>query len=224
MSFCSARLPRDSSKGGAWPILPESDRPVAHVTKASPVPGRGRGQSPKALLPLLDSRQKTGRRAPHGRDRMAARPLLSLPHAAMKRLIGLLIATTLVIGSGCAKQDWIDRTLVTVDVTGTWSGSTGGSASSPGDLLFELKQHGEKVKGSVLFGRGGYIPLGGAGPEPLTGTVSGDVFRFSAARGAIDGELKVSEDEMHGLVSFVGNRAISLRRVTPSSPPASPPR
>ena len=43
----------------------------------------------------------------------------------MKRLIGLLIATTLEIGSGCAKPDWIDGTLVTVDVTGTWTGSVG---------------------------------------------------------------------------------------------------
>ena len=42
----------------------------------------------------------------------------------MKTLIGLLVATTLAIGSGCVKQDWIDRTLVTVDVTGTWVGST----------------------------------------------------------------------------------------------------
>jgi len=46
------------------------------------------------------------------------------PHAAMKRLIGLLIATTLE--SGCAtKEDWIDRTQVTVDVTGVWIGSGG---------------------------------------------------------------------------------------------------
>jgi len=30
----------------------------------------------------------------------------------------------LALGSGCAKSDWIGRTLVTVDVTGTWrSGS-----------------------------------------------------------------------------------------------------
>ena len=39
---------------------------------------------------------------------------------AMKALIGILIATPL--GSGYAKQDWIDRTLVTADVTGIWAG------------------------------------------------------------------------------------------------------
>jgi hypothetical protein len=37
----------------------------------------------------------------------------------MKLIVGLLAAVTLVFGSGCAKTDWIDRTLVTVDVTGT---------------------------------------------------------------------------------------------------------
>ena len=52
--------------------------------------------------------------------RRPARPLLrSL--TAMKALIGVLLATV-VTGSGCAKTDWIDRTLVTVDVTGRWTG------------------------------------------------------------------------------------------------------
>ena len=143
----------------------------------------------------------------------------------MRTIAGLLLATSLAIGSGCVRTDWIDRTVATVDVTGTWSGHAGGSAGSgPGDLLFELEQQGSTVKGSVLFGRGGYQPLGGGGPEPLTGTVTGDVFRFSAARGAIDGELKVSEDEMNGSLSFVGNRSLSLRRVAPSSRPGPPTR
>jgi hypothetical protein len=41
----------------------------------------------------------------------------------MKTIVGILIAATLLFGSGCAKTDWIDRTLVTEDVTGTWSGA-----------------------------------------------------------------------------------------------------
>ena len=86
----------------------------------------------------------------HGPHPMAARPLLPRSRTAMSALIGLLIATTLVIGSGCAKQDWIDRTLVTVDVTGTWYGGVrGGWAIS--DLLFELEQQGATVKGSVQW-------------------------------------------------------------------------
>jgi hypothetical protein len=54
---------------------------------------------------------------------MASRPLLPRPRTVMKALIGLLIATTFVIGSDCTKSDWIERILVTVDVTGTWYGS-----------------------------------------------------------------------------------------------------
>ena len=38
------------------------------------------------------------------------------------RAMWALVATALVLGSGCVKQDWIDRTLVTVDVTGNWHG------------------------------------------------------------------------------------------------------
>ena len=36
----------------------------------------------------------------------------------MKSIVYLLIVATLAFGSGCAKEDWIERTLVTVDVTG----------------------------------------------------------------------------------------------------------
>jgi len=38
----------------------------------------------------------------------------------------ILVAAVLACASGCAKSDWIQRTLVTGDVTGTWVGySTG---------------------------------------------------------------------------------------------------
>jgi hypothetical protein len=36
----------------------------------------------------------------------------------MKAALGV-IAAAVVFASGCAQKDWIDRTLVTVDVTGT---------------------------------------------------------------------------------------------------------
>jgi len=34
--------------------------------------------------------------------------------------IALVLMVTFAMGSGCAKPDWIQQTLVTVDVTGTW--------------------------------------------------------------------------------------------------------
>jgi hypothetical protein len=142
----------------------------------------------------------------------------------MKFTARLLIAATLVFASGCAKQDWIDRTLVTVDVTGTWSGrehSSGGPFSA-GDVFFDLDQKGLTVKGFLRASRSGAGPLGG----PIDGTVTGDVFHFKQTNGNVEGELTVSGDEMTGRMSWpvMGYRPITLRRVGPSSPPGSPPR
>jgi hypothetical protein len=38
----------------------------------------------------------------------------------------VLLALALVGSLSCVRGDWIDRTLVTDDVTGTWTGSAGG--------------------------------------------------------------------------------------------------
>jgi hypothetical protein len=142
----------------------------------------------------------------------------------MKALIGILIGTTLLIGSGCAKQDWIDRTLVTVDVTGTWGMVEGLSTSTS----FELEQRGSTVKGFI---RAGTVATTATISGPIDGTVAGDVFRFRSPRGDVEGELTVSGDEMTGMLSRAGagiagagSLRISLRRVDPSSPLASPPR
>jgi hypothetical protein len=141
----------------------------------------------------------------------------------MKIVAGLLIAAALAFVSGCAKTDWIDRTLVTVDVTGTWYGAvvSVGTAGGSASLLFEPDQQGSMVKGLVrVIERGG---LGTGIGGPIEGTVAGDVFRFRDMRGA-EGELTVSGDEMNGRVSLLGGRPLSLRRVDPSSRPGSPPR
>ena len=139
------------------------------------------------------------------------------------------MAVTLLLGSACAKTDWIDRTLVTVDVTGTWAGRAGaGSGGNPPDFLFELEQQGSTVQGVMRFPAGGTSPSVAYGsrisPGPITGTVAGDVFRFRLTNGNLDGELTVSGDEMTGQVSWQGSRPVSLRRVDSSSPPGSPPR
>src|SRR5262245_19285967 len=113
---------------------------------------------------------------------MAARPL---PPYLMKIITGVLIAATVLFAPGCAKTDWIDRTLVTVDVTGTWYGRLGGPAIgiSP-DLRLELAQQGSTVKGSLLARVTGIGDISG----PITGTVGGDVFRFRDTRGSVAGE------------------------------------
>ena len=136
----------------------------------------------------------------------------------MKSPVGMLIAATLVVGFGCAKQDWIDRTLVTIDVTGTWQEYSAGQAP----FRLELEQQGSKVKGFVRLQM---APGMGENPTgPLEGTVAGDVFHFS--KRGVEMELTVNGDEMHGLLrTMFSNRQIAFRRVVdPSSPPASPPK
>jgi hypothetical protein len=136
----------------------------------------------------------------------------------------LLIAATLLVGSGCAKTDWIDRTLVTVDVTGTWEGFARAQVPS-GTFRLELDQQGSVVKGVIQVAGGGAGRFG-ATPGPIAGTVAGDVFRFKETRGSVEGEMTVSGDEMTGQMSWLtgGSRQIFLRRIDPSSPPGSPPR
>ena len=138
----------------------------------------------------------------------------------MRAVTLTLIITALVFGSGCAQTDWIDRTLVTVDVTGTWYGRR------VGEYWFELEQQGSTVKGSLKFTTGSGWQSGGALSGPIKGSVAGDLFRFSAARGSLDGELTVSGDEMNGRISSAqwGTHPFSLRRIDPSSRPDSPPQ
>src|SRR5215470_9021713 len=130
------------------------------------------------------------------------------------RAMWAVVATALVLGS-CAQQDWIDRTLVTVDVTGTWQGSPGGPGpNNPGALFLNLRQEGATVQGFIKQGASGAAAsLDG----PINGTVAGDVFRFKSARGIAQSELTVNGDEMSGTVSIFGSRPPTLRRVEASS-------
>ena len=142
----------------------------------------------------------------------------------MSTVARVLLATGLVLGgSGCAKTDWIDRTLVTVDVTGVWTGDlTAGPYSAP--MTLDLEQRGSTVRGSVRFTGGASV--WGIPSGPIDGTVTGDVLRFRQTRGDLGGELTVSGDEMTGLLtsSLGGSSRGVLRRSDPSSPPGSPPR
>jgi hypothetical protein len=135
----------------------------------------------------------------------------------MKPMARVLIVAALVFGSGCARSDWIERTLVTVDVTGTWYGSVGGAGRPGGSSLwFELKQQGSTVKGSMKSDIATY----GVSTQQIDGTVAGDVFRFRQRDGNVVGEVTVSGDEMTGQGSFAGSsRSLALRRVDPSYRP-----
>ena len=98
-----------------------------------------------------------------------------------------------VVVAGCARPDWIEQTLVTVDVTGVWRGTylrVGGS----GNLELTLQQSGPKVTGRATSA-GQFI---GAINGAIEGTVSGDTLRFRDSRGRVIGEAQVNGDEMTG--------------------------
>ena len=101
----------------------------------------------------------------------------------------LAIGFLVLITAGCARPDWIEQTLVTVDVTGVWRGtSVDGRLES---IQLTLQQSGSKVTGQlkgVASGQDG----------PIEGTVSGDIFRFRSPRAGVTGELQVNGDEMTG--------------------------
>ena len=132
----------------------------------------------------------------------------------------LFLMLTLVLSMGCAKKDWIQDILVTVDVSGMWRSTEGGF------MELELKQEGARVKGSIVMSGLGIL---NSTKGPIDGTVEGDVFRFRQTTGAgLEGETTVSGDEMSGRVrsSFLGaglptSRSIILRRIDSSAPPRS---
>src|SRR5215469_18304958 len=139
----------------------------------------------------------------------------------MRAALGVL-GVALMLASGCAQKDWIDRTLVTENVTGAWTGSFG-EGSSYRELRLDLRQEGTKVSGVARMLLGGNY--GGGDTSPLQGNVAGDVFTFKMLRGSASGELTVSGDDMSGQILWIyGNRRASLRRVDASSRTESPPR
>ena len=136
----------------------------------------------------------------------------------MRTFAVMLIVVALAFGSGCARTDWIDRTLVTVEVTGVWSGKAYIANAESGlivDVRLELQQEGPKVKGSIR--PSGSIPWGSLDRSPTTGaiegTVAGDVLEFRETNGHIKGQLTVNGDEMTGeVVEKVAYRVL-LRRL-----------
>ena len=102
----------------------------------------------------------------------------------------MLVVAVLTCGSGCAKPDWIQQTLVTVDVTGTWE-TIGGPP-----FMLVVEQQGPKVSG--FFKTSGFNQIGLW--RPVDGIVVGDVFSFKLRDGESMGPMTVSGDEMTGKV------------------------
>ena len=122
-----------------------------------------------------------------------------------RQLIGLVVLG----GAGCARADWIESTLVTVDVTGDWTGEWR-QPQFNGTLLLTLKQQGSKITGDARVTGLMDSPGGGA----VEGNVNGDVVNLRQPHGKIQLELTVNGDEMTGvgIVTTAGQSAIVLRR------------
>ena len=136
------------------------------------------------------------------------------------RLMLMLIAAVLTCGSGCAKSDWVDRTLVTNDVTGVWTGVSAGRGLIAGgsiEFRLDLEQEGTKVVGNFMMAP--HLDRMGDATGPIDGRLEGDVFRFKARSGPLAGELTVSGDQMEGSISF--GIKLSLRRTSSTPSPAS---
>jgi len=107
------------------------------------------------------------------------------------------VFVALVFASGCAQKDWIDRTLVTVDVTGVWEGTQAGTIGAGGTVVFVLQQQGPKVTGEI---RNLYTwPMPKAESTPIQGTVNGDTLSLHEVSGQpLRVVLQVNGDEMTG--------------------------
>jgi hypothetical protein len=139
----------------------------------------------------------------------------------------MILIASVLLWFGCARPDSIQQTLVTVDVTGTWVGSSNwpsGSSTSSFEVRFELEQQGPTVSGLFrALGPGGLAAVWPDAPSgPIEGTVAGDVFQFSQANGIIVGEMTVSGDEMTGYLKASATFPTSLRRVKLSPRPSRP--
>ena len=106
-----------------------------------------------------------------------------------KSRIILVLVVGLALGFGCAKPDWIEQTLVTVDVTGTWQTTEG--------ALFVLgwSNRGQRSRGHCSC----LTPPPRRRSGPIDGGVAGDVFRFkltngdNATFGSADGHRRRNE-------------------------------
>jgi hypothetical protein len=115
--------------------------------------------------------------------------------------------------------------LVTVDVTGTWTGDWvqsrgiggGGGADIRGRAELRLQQEGPNVTGSMtVTGYGGtrlYNLRSLPDNTPVQGTVNGDVLKLSAS--GVEFELLVAGDQMGGSYTGRGQGKIELIRVSP---------
>jgi len=152
---------------------------------------------------IVAPRTESGRKTPR-------RSGLAYDPAMHRRLIVWVAAGLFACGSlGCTRPDWIQSTLVTIDVSDEWQGNLTRPAGAygPGLIRLSLQQSGPKVTGTFSFSPGPTKDV------PIDGTFSGDVFRFRTRTGSVTAELQVNGDEMSGTgTTSAGPVAYEIRR------------
>ena len=127
----------------------------------------------------------------------------------------VIIGVALVVASACARTDWIDRTLVTVDVTGVWEGTetptSARGTENPIELV--LEQKGAKVSGE-LKGVRNLHGVSSPATIQIEGTMSGDTFSFHAVNPGptMQVVLQVKGDEMTGEAQGLARVKMTFRR------------
>jgi hypothetical protein len=95
----------------------------------------------------------------------------------MKMVTCLVLAVALASVLACTRNDWIDRTLATENVTGVWSGSIGESTFFR-DVRLELQHEAGKVSRLIPF-----LPfLRGSTSASIESSVAGDTFTSNESR------------------------------------------
>jgi hypothetical protein len=148
-----------------------------------------------------------------------------MPQGGACGLFALVVAG-LLLGSGCASRpDWIEATLVTVDVTGRWHGTLLADIGYASFVNLTMDQSAARVVGTI---RGtAFGPSSGVLNATLEGTIAGDVLRFSGLE--FQGEARVDGDKMTGTFSAADQRGkwdgrLFLQRVDRAAPsPVSTP-
>ena len=161
--------------------VPEGVR--AGLAARGPRRGAGAARRRRHVRHRLGARRLAHRRRVLARRRHAGRPRRRPRAPRHPMLIVLMLTLALTFASGCAQPDWIQQTLVTADVTGTWTGTStrGGGGSTTGfEAQLELVQQGAKVKGEFRVVGAGLSGALGIRSGSIDGSVGGMYPLFSS--------------------------------------------
>ncbi len=124
----------------------------------------------------------------------------------MRSVLGLLLASAMIVVSGCATTPTAPPT---VDVTGKWAGDW--SFENPrlgaGTLSGTLQQAGDKLSGTfTIIGGGGTVRYPSA---KIVGFVSGNEVRLSQPS---SGTLTVNANEIRGIINGLHAARVTLSK------------